>query len=121
MNQEQQLPEAGRELDALVAVKVFDWHAGVAHASSKTTPPYSAMKEYSAKIEDAWLLVEKMREKGWTLELNNWARGCGQWFAVFMNEPVYGEEEDRIDGCADTAPLAICRAALLAVSSSEGV
>jgi len=58
---------------------------------------------YSTKIADAWQVVEKMREKApWTFRLC--IDGLGQTYAGFGGTAG--------DVYADTAPLAICLAAL---------
>lgn len=120
---------AGRELDALVAEKVMGWTAcdaneayprwmhgdpgdefaeagrgrGCAPLTTAWRVPYS---RYSTDIAAAWEVVEKVRGDRdvwlqWDSETSIW--GC-QFFS--------GGHE-----CfADTAPLAICRAALKAVS-----
>jgi hypothetical protein len=88
---------AGREMDALIAEKVIDpdW------VKLKNLCPH-----YSTDIAAAWELVEKM--KYFTLY-----RGDGYWECEYS-----GQYLESID--AETAPLAICRAALLAVIESDG-
>jgi len=65
---------------------------------------------YSTSIADAWLVVEKMTDKYpdtfFTLEFQR--SHTPQWLADF------GEA-----ACADTAPLAICRAALICVRGNK--
>ncbi len=120
--------KASRELDALIAEKVFgygdDWIPKYVRAlkiqqeqgSDKlisadfTVAMYDLMlPRYSTHIADAWLVVEKLEGQilidrmligGWLVEII----GLGR-------EPAY---------CADaaTAPLAICLAALKAVKEN---
>jgi hypothetical protein len=123
--------EAGRELDALVAEKVMGWqwfdHTG--YAIRYFRPPnrfnYGAIAEgkeinyleslphYSTDIAAAWEVAEK---------LGNWhgfdflvikAAGNDLWCAGWYE--FYGDDyETRAADEAETVPLAICRAALLA-------
>ena len=61
----------------------------------------------SEKIEDAWLVVERMRELGYWWESHYSDNG---WFWMFYNENINEES------LSETAPPAICKAALQAVS-----
>ena len=69
----------------------------------------------SENISDAWLVVEKMRELKWDFELKTPSQrsikqnGCKPAWATFANGFTYG------DSVAETAQLAICKAALEAV------
>jgi hypothetical protein len=108
---------AGKEMDALIAEKVMGWHrhgsswhddAGYcAYNEQETWEPHF---EPSRKIEDAWEVVEKLcNETGCDVvkvckrdpELlrGEWSCNFGRGFEAF----------------GDTATLAICRAALMAV------
>lgn len=98
---------AGREMDALVWMAIngqkpnilicryvdgdYQPHAGypVGHIS----PPH-----YSTDIAVAWEAMEKFKERSWSIY---WERG--HWVVEEMHVT------------AETAPLAICRAALLAM------
>ena len=70
---------------------------------------------YSEDISAAFLVVEKMRERGFQFEL---IRFCDdQWRARFCDRTYV------IDGVAasvDSAPEAICRAALAALGAGKG-
>ena len=65
----------------------------------------------TSDIRHAWQVVEKMREKGYNIQLHN----CdgGNWQVDF-----YDYTQDTVEGIAyeETVPLAICRAALKAIS-----
>lgn len=107
---------AGRELDALVAEKVmgrrpgpeFHWNFGT-HV--ETT---GGLPQYSTSIADAWLVVEKMFELGWCFDLNLYSR----YTAVFRKSYLPSRANtDSFEGKEDTAPHAICLAALKAVSA----
>lgn len=71
---------------------------------------YSPYKEYSAEISAAWEVVEKLHLMVRPSILS------GNWVAMKF-ERVYlsGKWEGVGEATADTAPLAICRAALLAI------
>lgn len=131
---------AGRELDALVAEKVMGCR--VQHWSGYNSPgtyrcgcgvvcayPHGVkdregqldgdLAYYSTDIAAAWEVVEKLRERGLHLDINN-RQACdgvddmgGAWWAEFASADyaVGGQ------AFADTAPLAICRAALAAVGA----
>lgn len=97
MNREEILRmEAGRELDSEVNFLIFGYD---------TKPP-----EYSILIEEAWEVVEALHEKHFTLV----RLPEGGTYSVCFNGKV-------VVVC-DTAPEAICKAALLAImeNKSEG-
>ena len=125
--------EAGRELDALVAEKVMGWkwdkgnslqhlllgpdgaigavifHDGIADDDGIVQP--LDCPHYSTDIAAAWEVVEKLRRANdgeYLFTIND----AGMWYAKFLDE--HGEPVSR-SGFCDTAPLAICRAGLLAV------
>jgi hypothetical protein len=125
---------AGRELDALVAEKVMgaEWRnmtpAGrkrvlsfphdrpMAMMDGKEFILYGGPDEkdqylphYSTSIADAWAVVEKMKPKRLNLEKID-----ANWAASF-HFGGYAEGS----GYAETAPLAICLAALNALSTLE--
>lgn len=120
---------AGRELDALVAEKVMGWHIVTDFDLRPPEKHWNNAKGYvclvagnklndgremkgfspSTDIADAWKVVEKMRERG----LDVYLRFVSTWTAEF--DSVSGDVNGFAD--ADTAPLAICLAALKAVQS----
>lgn len=113
MNREQieNMP-AGRKMDNLIAEHVFRLEKPAYPNDDKfiymegSLGYYRFASPYSTDISAAWQVVEKMREKsGVVLSdfLNN------DWSCHFVDA---GKEI-----VAETLPLAICRAALLAVSS----
>ncbi len=108
-----------RELDALVAEKVFRWHIDTRGLSDLWLGDDGLVKAYgdvwspTTFISDAWLVVEEMRKRGY--ETYVWVMperfDPGKAHARFV-----GKEFDRgVESIADTAPEAICRAALEAV------
>ena len=125
--------KAGRELDALVAIAVFGAkHSGTSAAEwmhFPTTGPYAdcdceghmeaqVCPRYSTNIADAWEVVEKlgrwhgfdfmivMPDPEQTFHLRTYEAG---WYEATNDGP-----ERRVVSDADTAPLAICLAALKA-------
>ena len=79
------------------------------------TPFKVAVPEYSDNMQSAWELVEKLALRGHRLVLEDY-RGMssapGNWSALFD----YPNGHDGGQHVADTAPLAICRAALKAIT-----
>lgn len=123
--------EAGPELDRLVAERVMGWWIGDCEAhflveSVESFPAYlRGSKKWDARdrvyrspahnsefwspstsIADAWEVVEKM-DTGNSFQLST--RFTDWWASFTISTNV----------SASTAPLAICRAALLAVLSQE--
>jgi hypothetical protein len=127
-----------RELDALVAEKVMGWGwvrtmGGDIHnehiwlmppeEARRYLPDFRLMKppvewreqwrrdlpHYSTDIAKAWLVVEKMREQAWRLDIGSYYQDHHGWSACFDNYSTYFRSD------APTAPRAICLAALKAV------
>ena len=71
-----------------------------------------SVPEFSTDIAAAFQVVEAMREKGWVLFDLNWPHTGNQWAAMFAR---WGQ--NATEGRADTAPEAICRAALAALET----
>ena len=81
--------KAGRELDDKIDVEIFG---------------YPSLRQYSTQIADAWLVVEK------------WDKYEIAWDGYRFIAQVANDEDAAWSlGIADTAPLAICLAALKAV------
>jgi len=109
---------AGPDLDALVAEKVMGG------ASDRPIPPYST------DIAAAWTVVETMirkegvyfgcphfKHKHQNLASLGYPEGTECWYCVLNTKLL-----NKVVLCADTAPLAICRAALLwAIKHNPGV
>lgn len=113
----------GRELDALVAEKVMGW-VKISFVGEETAGgrkgfglnpkhhrgPRTCIPAYSTDIAEAWAVLEKFPdvqrlEKRWPGE-----EPPGWWCEV-------GVDNGSSSAIADTAPLAICLAALEAVGS----
>ena len=96
--------QAGHELDALVAEKVMGWAPG-----ERGTPAFST------SIAAAWEVVEKMRADKLSVTLTGyWEGSTGKWWVNVL---------DNVETVAtvrtDTAPHAICLAALKAVEDGR--
>jgi len=114
---------AGRELDALVAEKVMGWCVGsdgeevfyddkrgwVCKPHCKPIISQGIVAYYSTSISAAWEVVEKLAVSG----------KCSFAIERFRNKPYSWQVEFGLGVgwtvYADTAPLAICLAALKAV------
>jgi hypothetical protein len=72
------------------------------------------LKRYESDISAAFEVVEKMRENGYTIHLSN--DGAPKPWECEIDDADYKNPKlQSAIGCADTAPRAICLAALQAV------
>ena len=106
--------EAGRELDALVAEKVMGYEdMGIGIGLRFQKPSQTGVKvlyelpSYSTRIAAAWEVVEKLREQFIAVTITT----MGPRDQVHVFTTHNGERMTKV--WDDTAPLAICRAALL--------
>ena len=116
--------EAGRELDALVAEKVMGWTrddrgAWVPPGCRPLRNGYYTERPgcYSTDIAAAWRVVEAMRVAGWYTKVEDGHDGPPSENPRGWHCRV-SRAYDWFEGWADTAPLAICRAALAAVGAA---
>jgi hypothetical protein len=131
---------AGRELDAALSLALtgFPWCRGpvrelrlleeivcvVCGPRGKGWPDDRHVEplHYSAYISDAWALVEAMEQRGWRLvRLSREAfdDNTREWFAHFERFEDEGKpwfQARQADAWGDTAPEALCRAALAALT-----
>lgn len=130
---------AGREMDALVAEKVMgltvvpDLISGSGFRATDMSRPSAfqpeleppmplfeanPIKPYSTDIAAAWEVVEKIRLNATLDHIEERHEAEGVWVVQFCaktsNEPWWHEH-----AYGDTVPLAICRAALLAVGVKD--
>ena len=113
---------AGREMDALIATDVMKWEELKHYDSHLSRDGFMGWMDRETKtvqrpefwnpsesIEDAWVVVEKLRKKYQPLKfylvVDKKIRAC--------ITPILLDDEWEAIG--ETVPLAICRAALLAV------
>jgi len=121
--------EAGRELDALVAVEVMEWTRypnkhGLTVMSRPGAMPHHAQIDqhpnFSTDIAATWEVVEYMGPIPFSLRFqpaDAWRTGDGE---VYCHAHWTCWFEGSVWAEAPTAPLAICRAALLAAMEMEG-
>ena len=93
------------------------WMPGM-HESEATCE----LPDYQGSIADAWLVVEKMREDGFVVWIDNSEIADGNWEVHFQMFTDSGPTEALVvygSAITDTAPEAICRAALVAMRSES--
>ncbi len=109
--------EAGKELDALAALEVMGWKDpdGRGLFWIVTDEIVATCKSWrpSVDIGNAFKLVETLRDRRFHFEL--WD-GCG-WNARFMSR--HDSEDEGSEEDANTAAIAITRAAILAVRAAK--
>jgi hypothetical protein len=71
------------------------------------------LARYSTDIAAAWLVVEKMREQKCGVAID-WQISTPNCVVVNMYQPL---RDIDVEICAETAPFAICRAALAALET----
>jgi hypothetical protein len=100
--------QAGRALDARVAIRLFDYH--MVHCRDSEGGWRRSLPAYSTNIAAAWQVVERVRALGFGVTISDgdeWSVGIAP----------NNHDADVTVEFGDSAPLAICRAALAAVSS----
>jgi len=111
--------KAGRQLDALIAEKVFRLTIEWNHTFKEYPPapitrdgctntPWRGIQMYSTDIGSAWQIVTALGEYSFTL-----IRQAGGFWTCYFVPHDAPDAQSRED--ADTAPLAICLAALKVV------
>ena len=120
MNREEILAmEAGNELDALVATEVMGWerkdygYTIVYWEENDEDVHMVELWKPSTDIADAWKVVEKMVDKYFMVDVT--AVKGGQYECVITSEEPTIHNDYELYELGETAPLAICRVALLAV------
>lgn len=113
---------AGREMDALIAQKVMGFKVikndgtfpeqwkGESHLIKMKDGDLALVPYYSTKIEDAWLVVEKMIKDGYGISFEyadeNWVFSFREPIPVILS--LWEEVRE------ESAPHAICKGALIA-------
>lgn len=134
---------AGPEMDRLVAELVMQWNEttedGVLIRGRAMTwgeepvgrwdeedNPRAVLVDFhpSSDLAHAWEVVERLEGTGWFLSLGRCTDGSGLAFADHRGwywDAVYDDAaaHNSGSGLAPTAPLAICRAALLCADASQ--
>ena len=110
----------GSELDALVAEKVMGWERYDRHGWWLTNPAehldraLAVLPDYafSTSWEGVGLVIERMRELGWEMALDDLRYSYRAVFRRRQDEELrYSQSRQR-----PTAPEAVCRAALAALA-----
>jgi hypothetical protein len=114
---------AGREMDALIAEKLMGYVNGrkcYRYADNSGDWWTTHIPHYSTDIEAAWEVLEKMRadcsgggEPDYIM-LNCYKELEPHWYCAKIWAHHDGDIPE-VEATAETAPLAICRAALLAI------
>jgi hypothetical protein len=108
----------GRELDELIAERVMGLQRGWLTSVRDDLTGFEiyggdSLQKYSTDIAAAWEVVEKLLADGWELTEAGYSRTTRKWDFTFGNGCSF-------DGpLCDTAPHAICLAALKAVAPRE--
>ena len=97
-----------REIDALVAERIFGIRNHNLRNHKGDTSAH--IGHFSTNIGSAFLVVERMREKGWEVVI---CASRGKWDVTF------GRDQDDAQAYGDTAPRAICLAALSAMNGGD--
>lgn len=104
---------APREIDRMIAERVMGWtNLSITGTPFGTTPEgkvHRIVPPYSTDMSAAWEVVERLRLLGYQGGMN-WARSRSGYECTFESLPISPDE--RRFSKAETAPLAICLAAL---------
>jgi hypothetical protein len=110
--------EAGPRLDAEISERVFGVKAKPMYGSGswhEVSGHRNPVKRYSSDVAAAWQIVPIMGGKGYWFRLDN-IDSEGYWSALFSNDlQIFS---DYTGESAETAPLAICLAALAALAQA---
>jgi hypothetical protein len=79
---------------------------------------YFVNERYSTDIAAAWRVVQRMRVLGYRATVQTWVNSVDVIVLFYKPEDTY-KPERHIGVTDDTAPLAICRAALAALEAAE--
>ena len=124
---------AGRETDARIAETVMGCVRVIVNDRGELygAPPHLIasgdipaehgrvrLPSYSTDIAAAWLVVEHLKSRGWSVRLSNKTVDWCWWCYVYDYRSENAKAEATVQ--EETAPLAICRAALAAVEASHG-
>ena len=115
---------AGRELDALVAEKVFGLAVDRVQFATADTTGYKSddgfrypVPRYSRDIASAWGVVDKLTKDGYAFQFNAMAE-CGARFDPTGDDGCWEDWEVQHEDQElplESAPLAICQAAILTI------
>jgi hypothetical protein len=100
--------DAGKKLDELTAERVLKWKNESGRWSDPEAEKDVVLKPFSTDLNAAWLVVDKICEEGYRLQLE----GSRIWQARFYKSVAHTLETRAYDATAGEPSLAICRAAL---------
>jgi hypothetical protein len=108
---------AGREFDAVIAERAMGMRpAGERMMGWSDDAQWEPLPKYSTEIAAAWLLLEKFNLNVWQNQKPEFDQfNGGRWNANYWDQFPYAL------GKADTAPMAICRAALKIAERRTGI
>jgi len=114
--EEIQAMNPGRELDAEVALAVMGFkEITIVGKHYFTDPIDTSLKIYSSDLNAAWEVVERFKNEGYLFSLKNLVGGKYEFTLT-----DWGRKCDVFSRQGETAPEAICKAALLAVLGEAG-
>jgi hypothetical protein len=122
--------EAGRKLDKLIALKLMGWlerpDGSLWEPGRRQNAPVHNIPHYSTEIADAWKVAEKINlfkncrhlyQDGVGIQNGStWTRAGWEWVIEQVFEPI---GHNVVITRGETAPLAICRAALLVAENEK--
>jgi hypothetical protein len=100
------------DLDRFVITEIEEYVTDMAETDERDACEF-VVPDYSTSIADAWLVVEKMREREATIKMRVYGHRNGTWTVGISWYHVHGHDGKPV--IADSLPLAICLAALKAV------
>ena len=103
--------KASRELDALIHKEIFEHEIEMCPIHHSHSCCGRNLPHYSTQIADAWLVVEKLQFE-FTETVVGWHE-IQKWYCA-LDGHLHDLDKEHC-AYADTAPLAICLAALKAV------
>jgi hypothetical protein len=107
-----------RQLDAEVAEVVMGWTSVEMFCNAlhgyKPTGAYGRVSYYSSDIAAAWAVVEKMVADGWEAEFYGLQEMAPDTWYCSLGTHGHGDLYGSYEGRAETAPQAICKAAVAA-------
>lgn len=117
--------EDDREFDALVAERVFECHAirysklsvGCGCADEPHARGGDELKPFSGNMNDAMLVVEKMREQDFVVKIVG-PPDSRDWIAFFWKQPDDDSRPTKFWKSGKSLARAICEAALAALSAT---
>lgn len=123
----------GPEFDILITEMVMGWKRiapvswwkcgatfALKNAFGTIKCPKCQISSYSQDIEAAWEVVEKMMSKEYRYVLKGNFRGNGKHWCGFDNQEWVDHNPLFQSPLCDTLPLAICKAALIAITQDKG-